>query len=202
VVLEAAIAGYFTSLSLILAIGAQNAFVLRQGLRREHIGWVVAICAGSDALLIGLGVAGFGAASHFVPWLGEAMRWGGIVFLIVYGAMRFAAARKGGEALKPANGAAAVPLGRVIATCLVLTWANPHVWLDTVALLGSISAQYKPHGLAFYLAAALGSFSFFSALGFGARLLAPIFAKPQAWVWLEIGVGMTMWLLAAGLAFS
>ena len=107
-VLEAAIAGYFTSLSLILAIGAQNAFVLRQGLRREHIGWVVAICAGSDALLIGLGVAGFGAASHFVPWLGEAMRWGGIVFLIVYGAMRFAAARKGGEALKPANGAAAV----------------------------------------------------------------------------------------------
>lgn len=202
VVIEAAIAGFLTSLSLILAIGAQNAFVLRQGLRREHVGWVVAICAGSDALLIGLGVAGFGAASHFVPWLGEAMRWGGIVFLIAYGALRFASARKGGEALKPAVGNGPVPLGPVLAACLVLTWANPHVWLDTVALLGSISAQYAPHGLTFYLAAALASLSFFSVLGFGARLLAPVFSRPQAWVWLEIIIGTTMWLLAAGLAFS
>lgn len=199
--IEAAVAGYLTALSLILAIGAQNAFVLRQGLRREHVGWVVALCAGSDALLIAAGVAGFGAVSQAVPWLGDAMRWAGVAFLLVYGALRFAAARKGGEALRPAPGDSP-PLGRTIATCLVLTWANPHVWLDTVVLLGSISAQYAPEGLAFGLAAALGSLSFFTALGYGARLLAPVFARPRAWVWLEIGVGATMWAIAAGLAFS
>ncbi|WP_225029387.1 LysE/ArgO family amino acid transporter [Xinfangfangia pollutisoli] len=199
--IEAALAGYLTALSLILAIGAQNAFVLRQGLRREHIGWVVAICAGSDAVLIAVGVAGFGTLSRLAPWLGEAMRWAGVAFLLVYGALRLAAARRGGEALMPAS-ARPAPLGRVLATCLVLTWANPHVWLDTVGLLGAISAQYAPHGLAFGIAAALGSASFFSALGFGARALAPVFARPQAWVRLEIGVGLTMWALAAGLAFS
>jgi L-lysine exporter family protein LysE/ArgO len=90
----------------------------------------------------------------------------------------------------------------VLATCLVLTWANPHVYLDTVVLIGSISAQYAPHQLAFGVAAALGSLSFFTALGFGARALAPVFARPRAWVWLEIGVGLTMWAIAAGLAFG
>jgi L-lysine exporter family protein LysE/ArgO len=198
---EAAIAGYLTGLSLILAIGAQNAFVLRQGLRREHVGIVVALCAGSDAVLIAAGVAGFGAVSGAVPWLAEAMRWAGVAFLLVYGALRFRAALRGGEALKPAAGAAA-PLGRVVATCLVLTWANPHVYLDTVVLLGSVSAQYAPHGLAFGLAAVAASVSFFTALGYGARLLAPVFAKDRAWVWLEMTVGLVMWGIAAGLAFS
>ncbi len=169
--LEAAVHGYLTAVSLILAIGAQNAFVLRQGLRREHVGPVVAVCALSDALLIGAGVAGFGAVSGAVPWLGEAMRWAGVVFLLVYGALRFRAAARGGEALRPAAGQAA-SLRKVLATCLVLTWANPHVYLDTVVLIGSISAQYAPHGLAFGTAAALGSLSFFTALGYGARLLA------------------------------
>ena len=198
---DAVLHGYLTSLSLILAIGAQNAFVLRQGLRREHVGAVVAVCAGSDALLIAAGVAGFGAVSRAVPLLAEAMRWAGVAFLGVYGALRFRAARCGGEALRPAPDAGA-PLGRALATCLLLTWANPHVYLDTVVLLGSISAQHAPHAWAFGLAAALGSVSFFTALGYGARLLAPVFARPQAWVWLEIGVGLTMWALAAGLAFS
>lgn len=198
---EAAVAGYLTAFSLILAIGAQNAFVLRQGLRREHIGAVVAVCALSDAALIGAGVFGFRAVSRAVPWLAEAMKWAGVAFLLVYGAMRFAAARKGGEALRPAPGGSA-PLAQVLATCLVLTWANPHVYLDTVVLIGSVSAQYAPHQLAFGIAAAAASLSFFSALGFGARLLAPVFARPAAWVWLEIGVGLLMWALAAGLAFS
>lgn len=198
---EAAIAGYLTGLSLILAIGAQNAFVLRQGLRREHVGIVVALCAGSDAVLIAAGVAGFGAVSGAVPWLAEAMRWAGVAFLLVYGALRFRAALRGGEALKPATGAAA-PLGRVVATCLLLTWANPHVYLDTVLLLGSISAQYAPHGLAFGAAAVAASISFFAALGYGARLLAPVFARARAWVWLEVIVGLVMWGIAAGLAFS
>ena len=198
---EAAGAGYLVAISLIAAIGAQNAFVLRQGLRREHVAAVVAVCAGSDAILIAAGVAGFGSIAAAAPWFGDAMRWLGVAFLAVYGALRFRAALKGGEALMPAPGAPA-PLGRVLAMCLMFTWANPHVYLDTVVLLGSISAQYAPHGLAFGVAAALGSFSFFSALGFGARLLAPVFARPQAWVVLEIGVGCVMWALALGLALG
>jgi L-lysine exporter family protein LysE/ArgO len=199
--LNAAVSGFLVSLSLILAIGAQNAFVLRQGIRREHVAAVVAVCALSDAVLIAAGVTGFGFASARLPWLGEAMRWAGVVFLLVYGALRFKAAAKGGEALMPAAGTSP-PLGRVLLTCLTLTWANPHVYLDTVVLLGSIAAQYDPHRLPFGIGAALGSLAFFSALGFGARLLAPVFARPRAWVVLEVVVGLTMWAIAAGLAFG
>ena len=198
---EAAVHGYLVSLSLILAIGAQNAFVLRQGLRREHVGVVVLACAISDAILIALGVTGFGVVSASVPWIGEAMRWGGVVFLLVYGGLRFKAALAGGEALKPGEGAAA-SVSKVLTTVLVLTWANPHVYLDTVVLLGSISAQYPQHQLAFGVAAAAGSFSFFTALGYGARLLAPVFANAKAWVVLEVIVGVTMWGIALGLAFD
>lgn len=198
---EAAVQGWLVSTSLILAIGAQNAFVLRQGIRREHVGWVVLACALSDAVLIAAGVAGFGAASEALPWLGAAMRWGGVAFLLAYGALRFRAAMQGGEALKPGEGERA-PLAKVLTTCLILTWANPHVYLDTVALIGSISAQYAPLSWVFGLGAALGSFTFFTALGYGARLLAPIFANPKAWVVLEVIVGCTMWAIAAGLAFG
>jgi len=199
--IEAVFQGWLVSTSLILAIGAQNAFVLRQGIRREHVAAVVAVCALSDALLIAAGVAGFGAASQALPWLGAAMRWGGVAFLLAYGALRFKAALKGGEALAPAEGQGAT-LGQVLATCLILTWANPHVYLDTVALIGSISAQYAPRQTAFGIGAATGSLTFFTALGFGARILAPLFARPQAWVVLEIIVGLTMWTIAAGLAFG
>ena len=199
--LEAALHGYLVAISLILAIGAQNAFVLRQGIRREHVAAVVVTCAVSDAILIGAGVAGFGAVSGALPWITEAMRWAGVAFLLVYGALRFRAALQGGEALQPTPGAS-VALGRVLASCLVLTWANPHVYLDTVVLMGSISTQYAPHQGAFGIAAAFGSLSFFAALGFGARLLAPVFARPVAWVWLEVLVGLTMWAIAGALAFG
>ena len=195
---EAALAGYLLSISLIAAIGAQNAFVLRQGLRREHVFAVILACALSDALLMAAGVAGFGAVQAYVPWIGDAMRYGGAAFLIVYGALRFRAALRGGEALRPAAGMT-VPLAQVLATCLLLTWANPHVYLDTVVLIGSISAQYAPHQAVFGVGAALGSLSFFLALGYGARMLAPVFARPQAWVVLEVIVGCTMWAIAAGL---
>lgn len=198
---EAALAGYLVAISLIAAIGAQNAFVLRQGLRREHVLAVVAVCALSDAALIAAGVSGFGRIAGVAPWFATAMRWLGVAFLAVYGALRFRAALRGGEALVPQGGEPA-PLGRVIATCLLFTWANPHVYLDTVVLIGSISAQYDPHRLAFGVAAALASLSFFSALGFGARLLAPVFAKPRAWVVLEAVIGVIMWALAAALAFG
>ena len=198
---EAAISGYLVALGLIAAIGAQNAFVLRQGLRREHVAAVVLICASSDALLIAAGVGGFGAIATAAPWFGEAMRWLGVGFLAVYGALRFRAALRGGEALVP-DTATPVSFRRVVAMCLLFTWANPHVYLDTVVLIGSISAQHAPHGLAFGIAAACASLSFFAALGLGARLLAPVFANPRAWVWLEVIVGLTMWALAAGLAFG
>jgi L-lysine exporter family protein LysE/ArgO len=193
--------GYFTSLSLILAIGAQNAFVLRQGIRREHVAAVVLLCGVSDALLIAAGVTGFGAVTAAVPAIVPVMRWFGVAFLLWYGSLRFLAARKGGEALMPAQDAPA-PLGQVLATCALLTWANPHVYLDTMVLLGSISTHYAPHEAAFGAAAALASLSFFAALGFGARLLAPLFAAPRAWVVLEIVVGLTMWAIALTLALG
>ena len=194
----AGVAGYLLAISLIAAIGAQNAFVLRQGLRREHVLAVILTCALSDAVLMAAGVMGFGVVQAHVPWIGDAMRYGGAAFLLVYGALRFRAALRGGEALRPTAGETA-PLAQVLMTCLVLTWANPHVYLDTVVLIGSISAHYAPHQAVFGVGAALGSFSFFLALGYGARLLAPVFAKPQAWVVLEVIVGCTMWAIATGL---
>ncbi|MDH2325273.1 LysE/ArgO family amino acid transporter [Cereibacter sp. SYSU M97828] len=187
------ISGFLVSLSLIVAIGAQNAFVLRQGLRREHVGIVVAICAASDAVLIAAGVMGFGAVSAAVPGLGMAMRIVGAAFLIVYGALRFRAAWRGGEVLETAS----APRGKVVATALLLTWANPHVYLDTLMLIGSISAQHE--ALPFAVGAVLASLVFFTALGFGARWLAPVFARPRAWVVLECAVGALMWVIAASL---
>ena len=199
--MEAAVAGFFTGLSLILAIGAQNAFVLRQGIRREHVGAVVAVCALSDAVLIVAGVAGFGVVTTALPWITLAMRWLGVAFLVVYGAMRFQAARRGGEALMPAAGGS-VPLAAVVTTALLLTWANPHVYLDTMVLVGSISTQHKPDEWGFGLGAAVASLVFFAGLGFGARFLAPLFANSRAWVVLEVAVGVTMWAIAAALALG
>lgn len=199
--MSAAIAGYLASLGLIAAIGAQNAFVLRQGLKREHVGVVVLLCAGSDALLIALGVAGFSVAAESAPWLMPAMLWGGVAFLAAYGALRFRAALRGGAALA-AQADHAVPLRRVVLTCLALTWLNPHVYLDTLALLGALSAQYAPGHWMFGTGAMLGSFSFFAALGYGARLLAPVLARPRAWVVLEFGIGMVMWAIAASLVLK
>ncbi len=196
--LNAIVAGLLTALSLIAAIGAQNAFVLRQGIRREHVLPVVLTCAISDAILITAGVAGFGTLSALAPWITEAMLYAGAAFLMAYGALRFWAALRGGEALRPAPGQSAT-LAATLTTCLVLTWANPHVYLDTVVLLGAISAQYSPHSIGFGAGAALGSFVFFSSLGFGARLLAPLFANPKAWVVLEVIVGLTMWTIALAL---
>ncbi|TMM51886.1 LysE/ArgO family amino acid transporter [Sulfitobacter sabulilitoris] len=189
--------GFLLGFSLILAIGAQNAFVLRQGLRRHHVFWVCLTCALSDAVLIGAGVAGFGALALAAPWLEAAMRWGGAAFLIWYGARNARAAWRGGEALH-ATGAAAQPLMPTLLTLLALTWLNPHVYLDTVVLLGSISAQYDSR-LAFGAGAVLSSFAFFFGLGYGARGLAPLFARPRSWQVLDGIVALTMWAIAAKL---
>ncbi|MHA6262772.1 LysE/ArgO family amino acid transporter [Arenibacterium sp. CAU 1754] len=190
-------AGFALGFSLILAIGAQNAFVLRQGLRREHVFWVCTTCALSDAALIGAGVAGFGALGQAVPWFEPVMRYGGAAFLIVYGAMNLRSAWAGGAAMDLTGGARPT-LKRALLTLLALTWLNPHVYLDTVVLIGSISSQYESR-LFFGLGAALSSMTFFFTLGYGARLVAPIFANPRAWQVLDAGIGVTMWTIAAKL---
>ncbi|MDF2141742.1 LysE/ArgO family amino acid transporter [Paenirhodobacter sp. CAU 1674] len=197
----AAFAGFRLGLGLILAIGAQNAFVLRQGLRREHVFAVAGFCALSDALLIALGVSGVAVMTRIAPWVVEALRWGGVAFLLWYGWRAARAAWRGGEALQAGQGST-VSLGRVLATVAALTWANPHVWLDTVVLLGAVSAQFPGQGLSFGLGAGIASFVFFFSLAYGARLLAPLFAKPRAWQVLDALVALIMVSVAARLAFG
>lgn len=195
--MQAYFAGFALGFSLILAIGAQNAFVLRQGIRQMHVLPVVLVCATSDAVLITLGVAGFGALSEALPWFTPLMRWGGAAFLIWYGLANFRAAWQGGSALAE-EGDTTQSLRAAVLTVLALTWLNPHVYLDTVVLLGSISAQYD-NRLAFGIGAVTASFTFFFLLGFGARLLRPVFTSPRAWQVLDVIVGLTMWAIAAKL---
>lgn len=194
---QAAIAGFALGFSLIMAIGAQNAFVLRQGLRGEFVLPLVLTCAVSDAVLIAAGVAGFGLLVESFPQVVTLARWGGALFLAVYGALSFRAALIGGEALED-QGRGVSSLKVALFTCLALTWANPHVYLDTVVLLGGISAQYDK-SWAFGAGAILSSFVFFFSLGFGARLLRPFFTSQQAWRILDVAVGITMWAIAAKL---
>jgi L-lysine exporter family protein LysE/ArgO len=190
---EAAFAGFALGLSLILAIGAQNAFVLRQGVRRSHVFAVCLTCALSDALLIAAGVAGFGTLAEAVPGLEVWMRLFGAAFLIWYGARAFLSAWRGGQAMSP--GGEAQSLRAALLTCLALTWLNPHVYLDTVVLLGNIASQYDDKR-GFALGAMTASFVFFFSLGYGARMLAPVFARPAAWRALDTGVGLVMWAIA------
>ncbi|MFT4015014.1 MAG: LysE/ArgO family amino acid transporter [Paracoccus sp. (in: a-proteobacteria)] len=197
--MHAYLAGLGTGLSLIVAIGAQNAFVLKQGLMRRHVFATCAFCALSDSLLILGGVMGAGAIAARMPWFLEAMRWGGAAFLLIYGARAFRAAWRGGVAMRAGQGAAG--LGATLGVLAALTWLNPHVWLDTVVLLGSVSAGFQDRA-GFALGAISGSALFFFALGYGARLLAPVFARPGAWRVLDLCVGLVMWAIAAGLAFG
>lgn len=194
-------AGFALSFSLILAIGAQNAFVLRQGLMRAHVGAVVAICCLSEAVLIFAGVAGFGALSAMAPWMLDAMRWGGAAFLVVYGLRSLQAAWVANAALDT-GGAAKGSLQAAIGTALVLTWANPHVYLDTVGLIGAVAATYGPERWMFGAGALSASVLFFVLLGYGARGLAPIFARPKAWRILDGVVGATMLALAVKLTIT
>jgi L-lysine exporter family protein LysE/ArgO len=191
--------GFKLALSLILVIGAQNAFVLRHGVLRVHVFAVVAFCGISDAVLIGIGVWGAGAFA-VNPQLQEALRIGGVLFLTWYGAKSLRSAWKGGEEMA-LSGDKIVPLGATLATLAALTWLNPHVWLDTVVLIGAVSAQF-PRPWLFGIGAASGSLVFFTALGYGARRLAPLFALPRAWQVLDVCVAILMWSIAFKLAIS
>ncbi|MFF8971693.1 LysE/ArgO family amino acid transporter [Streptomyces sp. NPDC014995] len=189
--LTAAAAGFGTGLSLIVAIGAQNAFVLRQGIRRDAVLAVVAICALSDAALIGLGVAGVGALVVAWPGALTAVAWIGGAFLLGYGALAARRVLKPGGALR-AEGEAAGSRRRAVLTCLAMTWLNPHVYLDTVFLLGTVAADRGPLRWTFGLGAAFASLCWFAALGFGARLLGRFLTRPTAWRVLDGLVAATM----------
>ncbi len=198
--LEAFLAGLLTSAGLIIAIGAQNAFVLRQAIRREHVAAVVAVCAVSDALLISLGIAGLGALIQQYPLLLSITQYGGALFLIVYGALAFRRAMR--PSTLRATQAEAMTLSAAVGTALALTYLNPHVYLDTVVLLGAIANQYSSGANGqqgrwlFGCGAALASLIWFVALGFGGRHLAGVFASPKAWQLLDFSIALIMWAIA------
>ena len=196
---SAGLAGLTMGLGLIVAIGAQNAFVLRQGLRNEHVLAVSLTCAASDAVLIACGVAGFGRIVALAPWLDPVMRYGGALFLVWYGARSLRSALRSADALAVEAAAAPRSLRATLLTCLAFTWLNPHVYLDTVVLLGSVSTQFPGEEAAFAAGAMSGSFLFFFSLGYGARWLRPLFARPGAWRLLEALIAAVMWTIAAGL---
>lgn len=209
------LAGLGLGLSLIVAIGAQNVFVLRQGLRREHIGVVVMICALSDAILILAGVSGVGAAIASRPWLETGARWAGAAFLLVYAALAARRAWRGGETLHADDAAAGSPgaaggvrvaagatVRAVAGTALALTWLNPHVYLDTVLLLGSVAGSYGDARWLFAAGAISGSVIWFTGLGYGARLLGGVLDRPGAWRVLDGVIAAVMTVLAVSLALG
>ena len=197
-VLLAAASGFALGLGLIVAIGAQNAFVLRQGLRLEHVAAVVAVCALSDLALIIAGVMGTGAALSRLPWLIPAVCFVGAAFLLGYGLLAARRALRPG-ALVPDAAGAGTGLALTVGTCLALTLLNPHVYLDTVVLLGSMASTYGEHRWQFAAGAGLGSVVWFTGLGYGARLLRPVFARPGAWRVLDGVIAVVMAALAASL---
>jgi len=192
--------GFATSLSLIVAIGAQNAFVLRQGIRNEHVLPVVILCAVSDLVLIIAGVAGVGALVTAHPQLTTIARYGGAAFLLLYGLM---AARRAirPETMTPGD-AGPARLSAVLLTCLALTFLNPHVYLDTVVLLGTLASQQGEGRWRFGAGAALASLVWFFSLGFGARRLAGLFAKPVTWRILDGVIAVTMIALSVSLVLT
>ena len=193
------LAGLGTGLSLIVAIGAQNAYVLRQGLRREHIGVIVAICTVSDALLIAAGIGGLGALVRQWPRAVGAVALIGGVFLIGYGLRAALRVLRPDKLDARAEGAGGGSLSAAVLTCLALTWLNPHVYLDTVLLLGSAGNSYGSGRWFFAAGAATGSALWFSGLGFGARRLARFFARPRAWSVLDGVIAVTMTVLGTAM---
>ena len=199
--LQPAVAGLLTGLSLIVAIGAQNAFVLRQGLAREHVGAVVAICAISDLLLIVAGVAGIGTVVESAPEAVEVVRWLGVGFLTWYGVTSLLRARR--TSGLAAASAEPMPLRSAMVRATALTWLNPHVYLDTVLLLGSVANTHGGSGRWWFAAgASVASIGWFSGLGHGARALSPLLARRGAWQVLDVLIGLTMLGIAAQLALG
>ena len=195
--LTTALAGLGFGFSLIVAIGAQNAYVMRQGLRREHVGVVVAICTLSDIILISLGAAGVGALIQAHPAVLVAVTLLGCAVLTWYAVQSLRRALRPEVLIVDGTGEAAA-MSSVALTAAALTWLNPHVYLDTVVLLGSVASTY-PEPWAFASGAMLASVAWFSGLGFGARVLRPLFARPAAWRVFDLAVAAIMVSVAAGM---
>ncbi|SBS34718.1 Arginine exporter protein ArgO [Marinomonas aquimarina] len=201
--LTALLSGFTTGAGLIIAIGSQNAFVLRQGLLRQHIGIIVAITALSDILLISLGMAGIGFLIEQWPALLVYLQWGGAAFLGYYGLLAAHRAWTGAGALHAAQNVGQASLTKVVLTCLAFTFLNPHVYLDTMVLLGSLSTHYPGMGqITFAIGACSASVVWFCSLGFGARLLRPVFNRPLAWRILDAIIAVFMLILSMTLALS
>ncbi|SCX21607.1 LysE/ArgO family amino acid transporter [Mycolicibacterium fluoranthenivorans] len=192
--------GFLTTMALIAAIGAQNAFVLRQGIRGEHVIPVIALCTASDLILIAAGIAGVGALITAHPDAMTVAKLGGAVFLIGYGAL---AARRAFRpaALNPSEKSPA-RLAEVLLTCAALTWLNPHVYLDTVVLLGSIANEHRDQRWLFGAGAVMASALWFTGLGLGARRLAGLFATPLTWRVLDATIAVIMVTLGIWMAAS
>ncbi|GLR28035.1 L-lysine exporter family protein LysE/ArgO [Psychrobacter pacificensis] len=188
------ISGFLLGLSLIIAIGSQNAFVLKQGLKREHIFFVCLFCAVSDALLISAGVGGFGAVTARYPHVIDIAKIAGVLFLLGYGLQSLYASVRVSHALT-VEGQVVSRLKKALLLCFGFTWLNPHVYLDTLVLVGMVSTGASSK-LTFAIGAISASFFFFFALGYGARLLRPLFGKPKAWNILDALVGLLMLYLA------
>jgi L-lysine exporter family protein LysE/ArgO len=190
--------GFALSAGLIVAIGAQNMFVLRQGLKREHVGPIVLFCATADAVLIVAGVSGLGEVLSLIPGLSFALSLGGAAFLSWYGVSALRRAARPSALI--VDDQPAIALGAALAGTAAFTFLNPHVYIDTVMLMGAVGASLPPVERPLFMAgAALASLIWFSTLGFGARLVAPLFARPAAWRALDLGVGLMMLTLAASL---
>ena len=198
--MDVLVAGFLAGLSLIVAIGAQNAYLLRLGLARDHVGVAVAICATADVLLIAAGIAGIGAIIRANPGALEVIRWVGVVYLVGYAAHSFWRARRA-EVLLPAD-QPPQSVRAVAATMAAFTFLNPHVYLDTVLLLGSIGNQYGADKWWFGAGAAIASITWFSTVGFGATAAAPLMSRPITWRVLDVVIGVVMLLIALSLLFG
>lgn len=197
--------GFLTGVGLIVAIGPQNALVLRQGVRREHVAVVVAVCTLSDIILIGVGTAGIGVVFETAPWIVQVMRWGGVAYLLWFAFTSLRSAFGSASSLQLSTADGAVPPARsawtVAGATAALTWLNPHVYLDTVVMLGTVANQQALPWV-FAVGAMLGSLVWFAALGYGAHLLAPVLRSPRAWRAIDAGIAVVMLLVAAKLAFA
>ncbi|QMU59383.1 MAG: amino acid transporter [Boseongicola sp.] len=193
-----ALSGFALGLSFIIAIGAQNVFVLRQGMMRAHVLPVVLTCAISDAVLISFGVGGFGWIIQSASWVTPLLTFGGALFLLVYGGISAYRALRPKDNYEDIGKIDPGPRSSAILTCLALTWLNPHVYLDTVVLMGTVSTHYDSR-LSFALGAIVASFTFFFSLGYGAQRLAPYFKSRTAWRFLDTMVALIMWAIAAKL---
>lgn len=186
--------GLSSGLSLIVAVGAQNAFVLQQGLKRQYIFWVCLLCALSDSILIYIGITGFGTLEKYPLFL-QCVKYFGVLFLIIYGLRKFYAAFYHKNQLNK-DDIERNSLVKVLSICFMLTWFNPHNYLDTIVLLGAISVQFKHDIWSFYLGAVIASWSFFFLVGYGSRFLLPLFVNPITWRIVNFFIAIMMWYIA------